>query len=297
MNRREFGRMMAGTGLAMAAGKGAAPVFAAWPPSRFKFSVMSWTLEKQRPFEQCIEMVAQAGYQGVELVNEYVEWNMGDIRRILAKMRSLGLQFDAMSGGPVTLADPHSTQALLDQLEKHVKLAEQLHCRQIILTSGSRVPGLSPEAERKAMLENLSRVAELASRKDVQVVIEPIDVLEAPKASLNSVTDAFEIVRSIGSQNLMVLYDFYHEQRGAGNLLEKLEKNIDWVGLVHVADVPGRHQPGTGEINYDNIYRKLEELRYEKFVAMEFYPVGEPVQVLKAARQAAEGDEAAVSAS
>ncbi|MGC9200211.1 MAG: TIM barrel protein [Acidobacteriaceae bacterium] len=297
MNRREFGRIVAGTGLVLAAGKGAAPVFAASPPSGFKFSVMAWTLEKQRPFEQCIEMAAQAGYQGVELVSEYADWTTGDIRRILAKMGSLGLQFDAMSGGPVTLADPHATQALLDQLEKHVKLAEQLHCRQIILTSGCRVPGLSPEAERKAMLENLSRVAELASRKGVQVVIEPIDLLEAPKASLNSVTDAFEIVRSIGSQNLMVLYDFYHEQRGAGNLLEKLEKNIDWVGLVHVADVPGRHQPGTGEINYDNIYRKLAELRYEKFIAMEFYPIGDPVQVLKAARQEAEGDEAAVSAS
>ncbi len=297
MNRREFGRIVAGTVLAQALGKGSAPVFAASQASGFRFSVMAWTLEKQRPFDQCIEMVARAGYQGVELVNEYADWTTRDIRRILAKMNSLGLQFDAMSGGPVTLADPHSTQALLDQLEKHVKLAEQLHCRQIILTSGSRVPGLSPEAERKAMLDNLSRVAELAGRRDVQVVIEPIDLLEAPMAYLNSVTDAFEMVRTIGSQNLMVLYDFYHEQRGAGNLLEKLEKNIEWVGLVHVADVPGRHQPGTGEIDYDNIYRKLAELRYDKFIAMEFYPTGDPVQVLEAARQEAQRDASAVSAS
>ena len=56
---------------------------------------------------------------------------------------------------------------------------------------------------------------------------------------------------------MKVLYDLYHEQRGQGNLIEKLEKNIDEVGLVHVADVPGRHEPGTGEMNYINIYRRL----------------------------------------
>jgi hydroxypyruvate isomerase len=80
------------------------------------------------------------------------------------------------------------------------------------------------------------------------------------------------------------LYDFYHEQRGAGNLIEKLEKNIDLVGLVHVADVPGRNEPGTGEIDYRNIYRKLGELKYDKFVTMEFYPTQDPVGTLRKAR-------------
>jgi hydroxypyruvate isomerase len=74
---------------------------------------------------------------------------------------------------------------------------------------------------------------------------------------------------------------------GFGNLIEKLEKNIDIIGLIHVADVPGRHEPGTGEINYENIYRKLVELKYRKMVAMEFYPMGDPVAGLKAARSAA----------
>jgi len=62
-----------------------------------------------------------------------------------------------------------------------------------------------------------------------------------------------------------------------GNLIEKLEKNIDQVGLVHIADVPGRHQPGTGEINYASIFRKLAELKYDRYAAMEFMPVGDPV--------------------
>ncbi len=86
---------------------------------------------------------------------------------------------------------------------------------------------------------------------------------------------------------MKVLYDLYHEQRGMGNLIEKLEKNVDEVGLIHVADVPGRHEPGTGEVNYANIYRKLAELHYRGVIAMEFYPAGDVVETLRRAREEA----------
>ena len=83
------------------------------------------------------------------------------------------------------------------------------------------------------------------------------------------------------------LYDFYHEQIAEGNLIEKLEKNIGLVGVVHIADVPGRHEPGTGEINYPNIFRKLAELKYGGYAAMEFIPSGDTVASLRAAREMA----------
>jgi hydroxypyruvate isomerase len=88
----------------------------------------------------------------------------------------------------------------------------------------------------------------------------------------------------VDSPHVRVLYDFYHEQRAYGNLIEKLEKNFDLVGLVHIADVPGRHEPGTGEIDYLNIYRKLAQLKYDKYITMEFYPTQEPVATLQKAR-------------
>ena len=83
------------------------------------------------------------------------------------------------------------------------------------------------------------------------------------------------------------LADVYHEQREFGNLIEKFEKNIGQVGLIHIADVPGRHEPGTGEINYLNIYRKLAELHYKGTMAMEFYPTGDIVETLRRARDQA----------
>ena len=116
------------------------------------------------------------------------------------------------------------------------------------------------------------------------MLIEPIDLLENPSIFLSSVTDAFALARNVGAPNLRVLYDLYHEQRSYGNLLEKLEKNIDLVGLIHVADVPGRNEPGTGEIDYNAIYRALGRLGYKHWIAMEFYPTGEAVATLTKAR-------------
>jgi hydroxypyruvate isomerase len=170
------------------------------------------------------------------------------------------------------------------QLTAQVQSAKELECPMIILLSGKRVESLDVKAQHQTSVENLKRAADLAAKNGIDIVIEPIDPLENPTIFLQTVSDGFEIVREVGSPHVKVLYDFYHEQRAFGNLIEKLKNNIDLVGLVHIADVPGRHEPGTGEIDYGNIYRTLAELKYWKFIAMEFYPTGDAVESLKKAR-------------
>jgi hydroxypyruvate isomerase len=163
----------------------------------------------------------------------------------------------------------------------------RLGCGQIILLSGKRIEGAAPGGQRAASVEALKRAADILSAAGLTGVIEPIDRLENPSIYLDGVAEAFEIVRAVGSPKVKVLYDLYHEQREMGNLIEKLEKNIDEVGLIHVADVPGRHEPGTGEINYGNVYKKLAELHYKGVIAMEFYPTGDVVETLRKAREEA----------
>ena len=107
---------------------------------------------------------------------------------------------------------------------------------------------------------------------------------ENPKYFLTSADEAIEVVRAVNHPQVQFLYDIFHEQMSYGNLIEKLDKHIDVIGLIHIADVPGRHEPGTGEINYANIYRKLAQLNYRRNVAMEFIPVGDPVAMLRAAK-------------
>jgi hydroxypyruvate isomerase len=286
MNRRAFNHLIAGAALANALPRAHAQTPAT--PSAPRFSVMLWTLEKQAPFDRCLEIVAAAGYQGVELVGEFQKWSSNETQRVQAKMHSLGLVFDMLSGVKPGFADPAGTSEFLAAATAQMQAARTLGSPQINLKSGNRRDDLPRSAQHTASVENLKRAADLAAAHGVQIVVEPIDPLENPKMYLTSVSEAFDIVRAVDSPHVRVLYDFYHEQRAYGNLIEKLEQNFDQVGLVHIADVPGRHEPGTGEIDYANIYRKLAQLKYDKFITMEFYPSQEPVATLQKARQQAQ---------
>lgn len=288
MNRREFGRL--GATAALASTWLRMPAQSVGGATKFRFSFMLWALEKQAPFDRCVEWVAEAGYQGVELVGEFQKWSAAERADIMDRMRKLGLVFDAMSGVKAGFAVPDQTVAFRAQFIEHLRAAKDLECPKVILLSGKRVDALAAGVQRQTSIDNLKWAAEHAATEQIDIVIEPIDLLENPTIDLATVTDGFEIVRAVNSPQVKVLYDFYHEQRSFGNLIEKLERNIDWVGLVHVADVPGRHEPGTGEIDYGSIYRKLAALDYSHWIAMEYYPTIEPVASLTKARMEAQRD-------
>ena len=285
INRREFGRTAAAAALAGVLGQAEGQPTG---PRQVRFSFMLWALEKQAPFDRCVEIVKAAGYNGIELVGEFHEWTDERMHSILARMRSQGLIFDSMSGVKAGFAVPDESAAFMQQMQTQIDYAKRLECPQIILLSGKRVPQMDPAVQRQTAVENLKRAGDLAAKNGLEIVIEPIDPLENPTIFLTTVSDGFEIVREAGQPNVRVLYDFYHEQRAFGNLIEKLEQNIQMIGLVHIADVPGRHEPGTGEIDYTNIYRKLAALRYDRFIAMEYYPTVDPVTSLTRARQQAQ---------
>jgi hydroxypyruvate isomerase len=248
---------------------------------------MIWTLNKFGTFEENLERVAQAGYHHVELVGEFKKWSEDDYRRILARMETLKISVDATSGVSSGFADPAGGDAFLAALKGLIPAAKRLQCKQIILLSGKRIDGAPAGSQHAASIEALKRAADVLSSAGLVAVIEPIDRIENPTIYLNGVTEAFEIAKAVGSPNVKVLYDVYHEQREFGNLIEKFDAHIDQVGLIHIADVPGRHEPGTGEINYLNIYRKLAQLYYKGTIAMEFYPTGDIVETLRRARDQA----------
>ena len=118
----------------------------------------------------------------------------------------------------------------------------------------------------------------------MRLLLECIHLEENPNFYMTSADEGIEVVRAVNHPQVQFLYDIFHEQMSYGNLIDKLDKHIDVIGLIHIADVPGRHEPGTGEINYANIYRKLAQLNYRHNVAMEFMPTGDPVSTLRAAK-------------
>jgi hydroxypyruvate isomerase len=282
--RRTFVGMSAAT-LAAHTVMGQAP--AASGQESVQFSVMIWTLKKLGSFEENLDRVAQAGYHHVELVGEFKHWSDDDYRRIQSRMETLKISVDATSGVKSGFADPSGGAAFLSDLKALIPAAKRLECKQIILLSGKKIEGAPAGSQHAASIEALKRASDVLSSAGLVAVIEPIDRLENPTIYLDGVTEAFEIVNAVSSPNVRVLYDVYHEQREFGNLIEKFEKNIGQVGLIHIADVPGRHEPGTGEINYLNIYRKLAQLNYKGTMAMEFYPTGDIVETLRRARDQA----------
>jgi hydroxypyruvate isomerase len=256
----------------------------------FPLSVMLWTVWNDLPFEQRLAKVAEAGYHNVELVGEYAKWSDADFNRANDARKRLGIAFDATAGLHNGIGDPGVLDTFLAELKQALTPMEKLDCPSMIVLSGNVVEGLSRQAQHASCIEGLKRAAAMIEGKQiagqpVRLLLECIDPEENPHYFLQSAAEAIDIVRAVNHPQVQFLYDLFHEQIAEGNLIEKLEKHIDVIGLIHVADVPGRHEPGTGEINYANIYRKLAGLKYKHVVAMEFLPTSDPLSALRAARE------------
>jgi hydroxypyruvate isomerase len=290
MRRREFVGVFTGATLAAAS---AAPSVATLPIHAdseaegvpFSLSVMLWTVYRDLPFAQRLEKVHEAGYHAVELVGEFRDWKKQDFADARRKKQELGIEFDGTTGVWQPLGDAAAREVFLKSLREFIPTMKELECTRLIMQAGDKVRGLSQAEMDANCIETLKRGGDIAAKNDIELLVENIDPEENPKYFLTLTAVGFEIIRSVGNPHVKFLYDFFHEQIAAGNLIAKLEKNIDLVGLVHVADVPGRNHPGTGEINYSNIFRKLAELHYSRYVAMEFEPLGDPVKELREARE------------
>jgi hydroxypyruvate isomerase len=277
---------------ALANGSTLLPTAAAASEVPYKLSVMLWTVFRDLPFEERLQKVSDAGFKYVELVGEYAKWSDADFDRANSKRKSLGISFDTTAGLNHGVGNPKDRDAVVADLKAVLPTMERLECPSMIIMSGNVVEGMAREEQHQSCIDGLKALAAVVDGKriagqPIKLLLENIDPEENPKYYLTSVAEGFEIVKKVAHPQIEFLYDFFHEQISEGNLIEKLEKNIQHVGIVHIADVPGRHEPGTGEINFASIFRKLQELNYRGTVAMEFLPTSDPVGKLRAAREMA----------
>ena len=284
MNRRQFAQ-----GITSAALVASAFRTEAVSAAQFPLSVMLWTVFTDLPFEQRLAKIAEAGYTNVELVGEYAKWSDADFGKAIVAAKQHDIHFDATAGLHNGVGNPAVRDAFLAELKEALTPMEKLFCPAMIILSGNVVPGFSREEQHASCIEGLRSAAALVEGKQingqpVRLLLECIDPEENPHYFLQSAAEAIDIVRAVNHPQVQFLYDLFHEQIAEGNLIEKLDKNIDIIGLIHIADVPGRREPGVGEINFVNIYRKLVELKYRHVVAMEFKPTGDAVSSLRRAR-------------
>ncbi len=258
----------------------------------FQLSVMLWTVFRDLPFEEKLQKCIDAGYKNIQLVGEYNKWSEAEFQRNIAKAKELGIFFDVTAGLKHGVGNPNEREGLLADVRRELPIMQRLNCPAVIIMSGNVVPGTARDIQHQSCIDGLKQAAKIIEGKQiagqpVRLLLENIDPEENPKYYLTSVAEGFDIIRAVDHPQVQFLYDFFHEQISEGNLIEKLEKNIQYTGLVHIADVPGRHQPGTGEINYENIFRKLGQLGYKRTAAMEFLPKGDAVEELRRAKEMA----------
>ncbi len=237
------------------------------------------------PLERQMELVAECGYDGYE----FGDWRAVDLKATLARARQLSLECVAIVGNrgvnPVGmgLCDPRERDGFLAELRASLGAAQQLEARCAVVLTGFRVPGMTREAQHASIVEGLKHAAELAERASIKLVVEPINTRAKieplnPKGDnhsryfLDHHDEAFAIAREVASPRVKILYDFYHAQIMDGNLIETVRENLAEIGHIHVADVPGRHEPGTGEIHFPRVFEAISATAYADYIGMEYVP-------------------------
>jgi hydroxypyruvate isomerase len=255
------------------------------PKAKITSSVMLWTLKGS--FEEKIEAAARAGVQSVELVAEHSEWTAADVERVKKLLRSFRLGIDTIiatpnwARRPVSMLDPAQRDNFLADVKSALDWARKLDVPQIILMSGNAIPGRSRAEQYANLLESSRRAADLAGSAGPRLIIEPLNSLVNHKGYfLDTCVEGLKLVKEVNHPNFRLLFDIYHEQVQIGNVIRTLKEAAPYTAVFHVADNPGRNDPGTGELNYPNIYREIQKTGYGGYVTMEYLPLGDQVKSL-----------------
>ena len=179
--------------------------------------------------------------------------------------------FTVEPGGMLT--EPATHAEFLEGVRDSCALANRLGAGVLIVLAGNERSGIPRAQQRQHVIEALRQAAPLAEAAGVTLALEPLNTrVNHAGYFLTSAAEGFAIIRAVGSERVRLLYDVYHQQISEGFLIETITANIAQIGHIHVADVPGRHEPGTGEINYANVLRAIDESGYAGYIGLEFVP-------------------------
>ncbi len=283
IQRRTFLAASAAAGLSRAA----SAQTAGRAPEKAKIisSVMLWTVKGT--FEEKLQAAARAGLQSVELVAEHIRWPDTDIARAKKTAQSFGLGMDTLIATPdwkkrpVSMVNPDQRENFLNDVRQAIAFARKLEIPQIILMSGDEIPGRPREQQYASLLEGAKRAGELAAKAGVTLIVEPLNTkVDHEGFFLTTCAEGLKLVREVGNPHVKLLFDIYHEQVQVGNVIRTITEAAPHVAVFHVADNPGRNDPGTGELNYANIYRAIQRTGYAGYITMEYVPRGDQVTSL-----------------
>jgi hydroxypyruvate isomerase len=219
---------------------------------------------------------AKAGFKGVEFLfpypydkNQLVELTLKhDLQVVLFNMPA----GDWNAGDRGMACDPARSGEFQDQVGKSIDYAQALGCTQIHCMAGLKPRGVNEDQMRAAYIANLRFAGRELAKTGLTLLIEAINPRDMPGFYLNYSRQAFDVMHYAAVPNLRFQYDIYHMQIVEGDLAPGIENNLAKIGHIQLADTPGRHEPGTGEINYDFLFRHIDKIGYAGWIGCEYRP-------------------------
>jgi hydroxypyruvate isomerase len=241
-----------------------------------KFAANLSMLFTEVPFEQRFAAAARAGFRGVEYLFPYglapeiiAEFlNRNGLAQVLFNLPAGNWD----SGERGIACHPERVSEFQDEVGKAIIYAKALGCPQVNCLAGIAPKGVAAEKLHETLVENLRFAARKLKNAGILLIAEPINTYDIPGFFLNRSAQAIALFDEVGSDNLKLQYDIYHMQRMEGELAKTIERLLPRIAHIQLADNPGRHEPGTGEINYPFLYDHLDMIGYTGWIGCEYKP-------------------------
>jgi hydroxypyruvate isomerase len=204
---------------------------------------------------------------------EFWGWRDKDLNEVFQVSQELGIQVASMCTAFIPLVDPSRREEFLLDLKQSLEAAKLLKCPYLIVFSGNEIDNVSREEQIENMIKGLQESIPLLENTGVTLILEPLNALVNHKGYfLNTSSEAAYIIDRVGHGQIRFLFDVYHQQITEGNLIPNITQYFNQIGYFHVADHPGRFEPGTGEINYSNVLQAIKKLDYKGYIGLEYTP-------------------------
>ena len=244
-----------------------------------KFAANLSMLFADAPFLDRFALARAAGFDAVEFLFPYAypaAQIAEHLQRHQLKLVLFNLPAGDWDGGERGMAcQPARVAEFRSGVAQALAYAQALGVTQLHCMAGKLPPGLTPALARATYLDNLRYAAQQAHAAGVDLLIEPINHYDMPGYFLNRSSQALDIIAEAACPNLFLQYDIYHMQRMEGELSNTIQANLKLIKHMQIADTPGRHEPGTGEINYRHLFAFIDQLGYDGWLGCEYIPASD----------------------
>jgi hydroxypyruvate isomerase len=241
-----------------------------------KFAANLTMLFNEVPFLERFERAATAGFKAVEFLFPYA-YTPAEIKHQLEQF-NLKLVLHNLpagnwdSGERGIACHPDRIDEFRSGVAKAIEYVQLLNVPQLNCLAGKIPAGIDPQLIHRTFIDNLKYAAAELKKENLTLLIEPINTFDIPGFFLSKTQQAIDVLDEVGASNLYIQYDIYHAQRMEGELANTIQKYLNRIAHIQLADNPGRHEPGTGEIHYPYLFQLLDQIGYQGWIGCEYKP-------------------------